>query len=52
VKWVKTDTASIWIENGIGEQVVDIYEHRAQHYQTSIFPVFFPEKASKNKRYQ
>lgn len=43
VERVKADAATVGIKNGVGQQVVQVYEHGGQHDEPGVFPLF-PEK--------
>jgi hypothetical protein len=38
VQGVKIDTASIRVKDGIGEQMIEIYEHRSEQNKIDFFP--------------
>jgi len=51
MQWMKTNAVAIWIEDGIGEYVVDVNEHCRHHYQIGFLPVFTKESYRNTRRY-
>jgi hypothetical protein len=47
---VKIDTATIRIKDGVGEQMVEIYEHRSEQNQIDLFPFASRKYQRQNER--
>ena len=47
---MKTNAASIGVENWIGKNVVQIYHHRCQHQKIGMFPIIFEENFRNDNR--
>jgi hypothetical protein len=50
VQGVKIDTASIRVEDGIGEEVIKIYEHRGKQNEIDFFPFTSKKYQCQNER--
>ena len=48
VEWVKANAAPAGVKNGVGQQVIQVYQHSGQHDEPGLFP-FFSEKEPGNK---
>jgi hypothetical protein len=49
---MESDAASVRIEHGICEYVIDVDQHRAQHDQSGLPPMFLPEQPAEQERDQ
>tara|TARA_B100000029_G_scaffold213335_1_gene211352 strand:- start:10183 stop:10344 length:162 start_codon:yes stop_codon:yes gene_type:complete len=49
---VKTDTASTWVVNWIGKQMIGIYQHGGHHYQIADLPPVTIESCGNTRRHQ
>lgn len=46
---VKADATARWIVDGVGQQMIDIHQHRGDHDQIGAFPVV-PKKYPDHQR--
>ncbi len=49
---MKAETAAVRVKNRVGQQMIHVDQHRGQHDQPRLHPVFFPEQPRYQKRHQ
>ncbi len=50
MKWVNTDAAAVWIEDGISEEVINIDDHRAECLPAAGTPAIFSSRTGQRGR--
>ena len=44
MKWMKPNAHTIWIKDGISQQMVGIHHHSRKHYQVCLYTTVFPKQ--------